>query len=60
MANDSKNSNSKDVVKINLAFKPAGMSDAVYYLGKWVSPKQSPDDVVVRVSPPYRDRPFHD
>jgi hypothetical protein len=48
------------VVKLNLAFKPAGMSDAVYYLGKWTSPKESPKDVLMRISPPYREMAFSD
>jgi hypothetical protein len=47
-------------VKMNFAFKPAGMTDAVYYLGKWVPPKPSPDDVVMRISPAYSERPYTD
>jgi hypothetical protein len=42
-----------EVVKVNLAFKPAGMSDAVYFLGKWVPPKPDPKDSLMRVSPRY-------
>jgi len=40
-------------VKVNLAFKPAGMSDKTYQLGKWQRPPQKPQDVLMRVSPYY-------
>lgn len=49
-----------EVVKVNVAFKPAGMSDAIYYLGKWVVAKQSPDDVLERISPAYLEQPIYD
>lgn len=49
-----------EATKINIAFKPAGMSDTVYFLGKWVVGKMSPDDVVMRISPPYREAPYFD
>jgi len=49
-----------EVLKVNLAFKPDGMSDAVYYLGKWAAPKQSPRDVVMRISPEYLEMPYYD
>jgi hypothetical protein len=49
-----------EMIKMNFAFKPAGMSDAVYYLGKWVAPQQSPQDVLMRMSPPYIETPFSD
>lgn len=48
------------VLKFNLSFKPAGMSDALYYLGKWAPPKQSPEDIVMRISPFYQEKPFCD
>jgi len=47
-------------IKVNVAFKPAGMSDAVYLFGKWLPPKQSPKDRVVRVSPRYLEMPYSD
>lgn len=47
-------------IKMNFAYKPAEMSDAVYYLGKWQPPKQSENDTVVRCSPPYLEKPFMD
>jgi hypothetical protein len=47
-------------VKVNFAFKPGGMTDEVYYLGKWQNPKSSDSDIVMRLSPPYREVPYHD
>jgi hypothetical protein len=47
-------------IKLNIAFKPAGMSDAIYLLGKWNPPKQSPDDTIFRLSPPYSERSTND
>lgn len=47
-------------IKMNFAYKPAEISDAVYYLGKWQPPKQSENDTVVRCSPPYLEKPFTD
>jgi hypothetical protein len=49
-----------EVLKLNFAFKPAGMSDVVYYLGKWVVPHQSPKDILMRISPPYVEMPYND
>ncbi|MBX9724071.1 MAG: hypothetical protein K2X81_21875 [Candidatus Obscuribacterales bacterium] len=48
------------VSKVDISFKPAGMSDEVYYLGKWVAAKQSPGDVVMKVSAPYEEPPYCD
>ncbi len=48
------------VAKVDISFKPAGMSDEVYYLGKWVASKQSPGDVVMKVSRPYVEPPYFD
>jgi hypothetical protein len=48
------------VLKLNLTFKPAGMSDAEYYLGKWADPSQSPQDILMRISPPYVEMPYLD
>ena len=49
-----------EVLKVNLAFKPAGMSDALYYLGKWAVPRQDPRDVLMRISPEYVEMPYYD
>jgi len=49
-----------EILKVNLGFKPAGMSDAIYFLGKWVTPTQSPQDIVVRISPEYMEVPYFD
>lgn len=49
-----------EVVKVNVAFRPAGMSDAVYFLEKWTPTKQTPKDIVMRVSPKYLERPRYD
>ena len=49
-----------EVLKVNLAFKPAGMSDAVYYLGKWAAPRPDPRDVLMRISPEYVEMPYYD
>ncbi len=49
------------VLKLNVAYKPAAMSDTTYYLGKWTTvQKQDPHDVLVRISPPYLELPICD
>lgn len=48
------------VVKVTLQFKPAGMSKEVYFLGKWVVPKQKPGDVLMDISKPYLEPMFMD
>ena len=49
------------VIKFDVAFKPAGMSDNEYYLRKWAIPNtQSPNDTLMQVSQPYIDFPFID
>jgi hypothetical protein len=60
VANNSKHSDCDAVVKIDIVFKPAGMSDEVFYLGKWVAPKQSSADIVMNISAPYLEKPFYD
>ena len=57
---NSKCTDKGEFVKMNFAFKPAGMTDAVYYLGKWVAPKTSPQDILIRISPPYIEMPYAD
>ena len=49
-----------EVAKVNVAFKPAGMSDQVYLLGKGATPKQSADDILMRLSPIYLEAPIFD
>jgi hypothetical protein len=49
-----------EVVKVNLAFKPTGMSSALYFQGKWTPPKADPKDSLMRVSPMYLERPKWD
>lgn len=49
-----------EAIKVNLAFKPAGMSDAAYLLGSSPPPKPNSKDTVVRVSPRYLERPNWD
>lgn len=48
------------VVKVNISFKPAGRSDANYYLGKRARPRQSSGDTVMKVSPFYVEPPYCD
>jgi hypothetical protein len=48
----------KLATKINIRFRPAGMSDAVYYLGKWQNPKPNEADIAVAISPPYLEAPY--
>lgn len=48
------------VTKVQLKFKPEGMTKEVYFLGKWVVPKQKPGDVLMEMSAPYQELPFYD
>lgn len=48
------------VKKFDIKFKPAGMTDAVYYLGKWVSPPQNDLDTVMEFSAPYYEQMHFD
>ena len=48
------------VTKINVRFKPAHMTDALFYLGKWQIPKISKEDTVMAVSQPYLEQEFRD